>query len=284
LGFIDFLSEAKSIIRKLLVFRSTSIAKANRANYDSLVRVEAYAGVVGLKKPEQAILDLLKAKAPFKRMLDIGVGAGRTTPYFAEIAEEYIGIDYSENMIKHCRRKFQKNPNVSFKVADSRKLSAFEENYFDFVLDSGALDSVEHEDRLRILHEIWRINRAGGYFCFATSNLAAMLQYCKAELSANPKILARTILKLLLIRCLNSEMWKHVRGKHSNLEHTMFITGADEWGLKTYCITPKAQINQLKNVGFNNIQMYDLQGKRITRLPITTNVALYFLCTAERRD
>jgi ubiquinone/menaquinone biosynthesis C-methylase UbiE len=284
LGFIDFLREAKRVIKKLLNFRSISLAEANRTSYNSLNSVEAYASVIGLKKPEQTALALLKAEAPFKRMLDIGVGAGRTTPYFAEIAEEYIGIDYSENMIKHCRQKFQKWPKITFAVADARKLSAFEENYFDFVLDSGALDSVEHEDRLWILHEIWRINRAGGYFFFATSNLDAMLRYCKAELSANPKILARTILKLLLIRRLNSEMWKHIRGKHSNLEHTMFITGADDWGLKTYCITPKAQINQLKDAGFNNIQMYDVQGKRITRLPKTTNAALYFLCTAKKRD
>lgn len=36
-------------------------------------------------------------------MLDIGVGAGQTTPYFAQSVKEYIGIDYSSQMIQACR-------------------------------------------------------------------------------------------------------------------------------------------------------------------------------------
>ena len=244
--------------------------------------MNAYAGAIGLKKPEQTILALLQAEAPFKRMLDMGVGAGRTTLYFVEIAEEYIGIDYSENMIKYCRQKFRKNPKISFAFVDARNLSRYKDNCFDFVLFShGGLDAVEHEDRLRILHEIHRVAMKGGYFCFSTSNLDAMLQYCQIKISKNPKVFAKELARLMLIRLLNPEMWKHARGKHTDSGHAMFIIGGDNWSLKTYCITPPAQINQLKHAGFNNIHIYDLQGKE-THASNATDVELYFLCNGNK--
>jgi len=68
------------------------------------------------------------------------------------------------------------------------------------------------------------------------------------------------------------------------LNHTMFIIGADDWGLKTYCITPEAQIKQLTDSGFENIRTYDLQGEEITGLPNTTDGELYYLCNVGKRD
>jgi len=252
--------------------------EANRTLYDSLDSVDAYTSMVDLKKPEQTILNLLKTKSPFKRMLDIGVGTGRTTSYFSEIAEEYIGIDYSKNMIKVCREKFEDRSMVSFGVVDARNLPIYEDNFFDFVLFShGGLDSVEHEDRLRILHEIWRTSKNGGYFCFSTSNLNAMLKFCRIRLSKHPKVIARNVLQILLIRLTNQEMWGYVRGKRNNTTHTMFKIGGNDWGLKTYCITPEAQVSQLKDAGFDHIQIYDLQGKEIATVTNTADIELYYL-------
>jgi ubiquinone/menaquinone biosynthesis C-methylase UbiE len=215
-------------------------------------------------------------------MLDIGVGGGRTTKYFTEIAKEYVGIDYSENMIEACRKKFQKLEKASFAVIDARNMSVYKDNYFDFVLFShGGLDAVEHKDRTRILHEIQRVAKEEGYFCFSTSNLDAMLQYCHIRLSKHPKVFTKKLVRVLLIRLLNSEMWKHVRGKHRNSGHTMFNVGAGKWSLTTYCITPKAQVNQLKDAGFKNIRIYDLQGKE-THASNATDVELYFLCNINK--
>ena len=41
-------------------------------------------------------------------MLDIGVGTGRTSRYFASNFNQYHGIDYSSAMIDFCRKKFKK--------------------------------------------------------------------------------------------------------------------------------------------------------------------------------
>ena len=285
LGLIEFFRKAERIFKNIIGFRSVSPTEANRTTYDSLNRVDAYAHLIDLLRPEQTILDLLRNKPPLGKMLDIGVGGGRTTKYFAKLTEEYVGIDYSENMIKVCSEKFRKYPKISFSTADARNLSSFRDNYFDLVLFShGGLDAVEHEDRIRILHEIWRVAKRGGYFSFSTSNLDAMSQFCRIKLSKHPKVLAINLIKLLLIRQLNPQMWKYVRGKRKDLNHTMFITGADNWGLKTYCITPEAQVAQLKDSGFENIRTYDLQGKEITGLPNTTDIELYYLCTVGKRD
>jgi ubiquinone/menaquinone biosynthesis C-methylase UbiE len=285
LGLIGFFRKAERVFKNVIGFRSVSLTEGNRTTYNSLNRVDAYAHMIDLLKPEQTMLCLLRTKPPLRKMLDIGVGGGRTTKYFAKLTEEYVGIDYSENMIRICHEKFRKYPRISFVTADARNLSIFEDNYFDFVLFShGGLDAVEHEDRIRILHEIWRVAKGGGYFFFSTSNLDAMLQFCQIKLSTHPKVLARNLIRLLLIRQLNPQMWKYTRGKRKDLNHTMFIIGADNWGLKTYCITPEAQVMQLKDSGFENIRTYDLQGEEITGLPNTTDVELHYLCTIKKRD
>ena len=59
-----------------------------------------------LNPPEREILSILKDKWHGIRMLDIGVGAGRTSFTFSAIVREYIGIDYSAAMISECKRKF----------------------------------------------------------------------------------------------------------------------------------------------------------------------------------
>jgi len=283
MGFIDFLREAAGILRNIIVFWSSSASEANKASYNSWYRVKAYASIVGLQKPEQTILDILKNKSFINRLLDVGVGAGRTTIYFAEVAKEYVGIDYSENMIRFCSRKFQNQPRISFLVADARDLSIYEDNYFDFVLFSfGGLDAVEHENRIHILNEIWRITNKDGQFCFSSSNLNSMLQFCQLRFSRNPKVFGRNVIKLLLLRLLNSEMWNSVRGKQRNIDHTMFIAGADNWGLRTYCITPEAQVQQLKDTGFENIKIYDLQGKEIINPKKTNDIWLYYLCNVRK--
>jgi ubiquinone/menaquinone biosynthesis C-methylase UbiE len=41
------------------------------------------------------------------KMLDIGVGDGRTTMHFAQAAEEYWAIDYSQVMIAAYRKSFE---------------------------------------------------------------------------------------------------------------------------------------------------------------------------------
>ena len=278
---MEYAKEAKRAVINLLGFRA-SIAYANKASYNSKISLNAYSHYSGLKKPENTVLELLKRISSIKIMLDIGVGAGRTTEKFSSVSEKYIGIDYSENMIHFCKARFRKLSNVSFSIMDARNLSAYGNETFDFVLFShGGLDAVEHVDREKILNEIRRVSKKDGYFCFSTSNLEGVSKFCDLELSKDPKVFARRIINLLLIRLINPEIWAYRRGKCPGLKHAMYNIGGDNWSLKTYCITPSEQIKQLRSFDFDEIRIFDLSGKEATKLSMTEEIELYFLCRAK---
>jgi ubiquinone/menaquinone biosynthesis C-methylase UbiE len=95
-----------------------------------------------------------------KRVLDLGVGGGRTTHSLAPHASLYIGIDYSRAMIEICQDRF---PHHQFEPGDARDLSRFPAEWFDFVLFSyNGIDFVDHADRLQVLKEIARVSHLGG--------------------------------------------------------------------------------------------------------------------------
>jgi ubiquinone/menaquinone biosynthesis C-methylase UbiE len=73
--------------------------------------IDEYAASTELQPSKKAILDRLRDRLRQMKMLDIGVGGGRTTMHFAQAAEEYWAIDYSEEMIAACRERFR----VAFK-------------------------------------------------------------------------------------------------------------------------------------------------------------------------
>lgn len=191
-----------------------------------------YLKEIQLQKPEQVILDKLKNKLKDMKMLDIGVGTGRTTLHFANLVKKYIGIDYSKELIDICKKRFS---NLNFKVCDARNMEIFENNSFDFILFSyNGLDCVSHEDRLKILYEIIRICKNEGYFCFST----------------------------------------HIQ---PNLKKDYFYKM--DVGLLHYYTTPVNQLQQLSDVGFQNIQIYSLDGKQIkNNLDSVKDCWIYFLC------
>lgn len=106
-------------------------------------------------------------------MLDVGVGLGRTTPYFAPVVASYVGIDYSLPMVESCiARLGDRFSNVSLDVGDVRDLGRFAAGSFDFVLFSyNGLDSIGHDDRLIALAELRRVTDAAGYIFFSSHNL-----------------------------------------------------------------------------------------------------------------
>jgi SAM-dependent methyltransferase len=103
-----------------------------------------------------------------KPILDIGMGAGRTTPLLRTISEDYVAIDFSAAMVDLCKQRF---PDVRAELGDGRDLSAFDDSSFSLVVFSFCgIDAVDHVDRQKVLSEVYRVLRPGGVFLFSTHN------------------------------------------------------------------------------------------------------------------
>ncbi|MFT3858647.1 MAG: class I SAM-dependent methyltransferase [Aquabacterium sp.] len=139
------------------------------------------------------VMALLKYQPCFAQrdVLDVGVGAGRTTLYMAPLAHRYEAIDYSPVMVQAMQRLW---PQVSTRLVDMRRLSPFEDGSFDFVLASNnVLDAVSHQDRLRTFCELRRVLRPGGVVMFSAHNRALLPELRRPRLawSRNPVNFAR---------------------------------------------------------------------------------------------
>jgi ubiquinone/menaquinone biosynthesis C-methylase UbiE len=106
---------------------------------------------------------------PGSEVLDLGVGAGRTTPHLVRLASRYVGVDYSDAMIARCREKF---PGVTFLNLDASDLSGTPSASFDVVVFSfNGIDTIPTlERRRRCLDECARVLRGGGVFIFSVHN------------------------------------------------------------------------------------------------------------------
>jgi ubiquinone/menaquinone biosynthesis C-methylase UbiE len=274
------IKSGKEVVQQVLT-QNIITNSNNKRVYESEDVIRFYVEQSDLQKPEATILNELRNKLSKMSMLDIGVGAGRTTTHFAVLAKEYLGIDYSNKMINACLEKFKKYPaKISFLTADARAMKLFRDNTFDFVLFSfNGIDYMDYEERMRTLREIRRVIRAGGYFCFSTHNLSFLLKKCSIQLSKHPVIFVSRVFRLLQMRLLNNrEAWKAIRSPSSKQQHCMVNDGAMDFRLKTYYVSPAEQLKQLSKLGYENTKMYSLtSGKEIENPNNSVDNWIYYL-------
>ncbi len=236
-----------------------------------------------LQAPEYAVFKLLKPQLPKIKMLDIGVGGGRTTTFFAPLVKEYIGIDFSKGMINICNEKFKNIfPSVKFEVCDVRDLSRFSTGYFDFVLFSfNGIDNITHEERLIALKEIKRICAPNAYFCFSSHNLQSLPDFFKIHFRLHPV----KFLKSLFGRKKLIELNKEEISKLSFAEYVNIYDDVYDFGLHTHYVRPSSQVDQLKELGFNMIKLFSLEnGTELTQPEQwnhTMDSWIYYLCNVD---
>ncbi len=196
-----------------------------------------------LHRPEKDILNLIGKDTV---MLDLGVGAGRTTFNLQPLVKEYIGVDYSKSMTDLCKERF---PGVKFETKDAKDLD-FPDGHFDFILFSfNGLDYVSHEDRVKTLQNIRRMLKKGGLFVFSSHNINRLHSI---TWSRNPFRVAYRLYKMAHILLLNG--FPH--GKYSIVND-----GAHGFKLKTYYIDPKEQLKQLESAGFECTKTLGVMGQ-----------------------
>jgi ubiquinone/menaquinone biosynthesis C-methylase UbiE len=254
-----------------------TLYSSNKEIFESSNIVNYYSTLEGLQKPEEAIINLLLPDLKHMRMLDIGVGGGRTSKYFSDLVKEYIGIDYSEKMIEACQKRFgEERKNIVFEVCDARMMNIFNNDYFDFILFSfNGIDSVSHDDRIKILTEIKRVLKPSAYFCFSTHNIQSTKDLFRFEVTLNVRTLlssAKRYIRLITINKQYKELWTK--------DYTIINDGAHDFKILGYYIKPAVQIKQLKNLGFKNIKIFSLaDGHQIhNNLEKNEDSWLYYLC------
>ncbi len=256
----------------------------NEQTYAAANIVQYYTQLNALQPAEQMVLDRLSSDLPKLKMLDIGVGAGRTTQHFCSRTAEYTGIDNSAAMIAACRKRFPNAATTMFEVCDARDMGRFDDDRFDFILFSfNGIDYVTQADRLRILDEIRRVGKAGAIVCFSSHNLQGFetIFSLKSQWSLNPIATYANLVMLVLLRILNFPL-KLTTLKA--LPHAIVKDESHNFRLNTYYIRPQDQIAQLAP-HFSHIQVYSWRNDRelITEADRVANVDmwLYYLCTVK---
>jgi SAM-dependent methyltransferase len=244
---------------------------------------DRYTAPRNLLHPELAILSAVGIEFSGKRILDLGVGGGQTTPALLEISDNYVGSDVSPRMVSLCRTRF---PTTRFEVCDARDLSQFQSGSFDLIAFFGAgIDAVGHRGRFEVLKEIYRALDNGGALIFSAHNLRATIKkpWHPSKLPwtvnpfAHPKRFAARSARLAL------ETFNHIRNRRHEIRHadySIFNDEADHYNLLLYYITVEAQIRQLIDTGFHSVRPVDLTGKWLTMedYPDCRDTWIHYLC------
>ncbi len=253
----------------------------NLASFRHSGLVSYYRQLQQLQPAEKAIFQQFSTQFPQMQLLDLGVGAGRTTHYLADRVLDYIGVDYSPEMIEACKQRFSsRGERIRFRVGDARDLDDYPDHAFDFILFSfNGIDNMTHAERLAFLKSVLRIGKSGGYFCFSTHNLQGIEKaFClKTQLSLNP---VKTY--------VNGIMWGFLRWFNRPLDketisaasHAVIRDESHNFRLRQYYIRPKAQLEQLSPF-FSETTVYSWQrGEAIAEqdLEHQQDMWLYYLC------
>lgn len=126
--------------------------------FDRADVVARYLADDGLTPCEAALLH--RWVAPGATVLDLGVGAGRTTPWLLGRASRYVGIDVAPQMVAAARARF---PDADLRVGDAADLGDQATGAWDVVVFAyNGIDYLDDLDRARCLAECRRVLRPGG--------------------------------------------------------------------------------------------------------------------------
>ncbi len=131
------------------------------------VAVAAYDRECLLRVDEELLFNEFLPPAP-ARVLDLGVGNGRTTVPLHERGYHVTGIEYCQPLVDAALRR---NPHVDIRWGDARHLD-FADATIDAVIFSwNGIDYMDpYTERLKVLKEAYRVLKPGGIFLLSSHN------------------------------------------------------------------------------------------------------------------
>ncbi len=209
---------------------------------------------------EKAVLERIAEEITDVRILDIGVGGGRTTPNLIQFSRDYIGIDYSGAMIAACKSKY---PETVFFQCDAREMESNLEGSFGFIFFSfNGIDCVNHRERQEILEQTFSLLEPGGLFFFCSHNMNVtpdkpwsrkLYKWDNLSLTFAKNIygIATNILNYL----------RNFSAQSKEQNHAMWVDIGHEFRTLHYYVQPRDQIRVLQKKGFRDIRVFDGGGQ-----------------------
>jgi SAM-dependent methyltransferase len=250
--------------------------------------VKFFKNLSTLEPVETALLSRFRDELQDRPILDIGIGGGRTTAALLQITRSYVGIDFSKEMILAAGQKF---PGADLSVCDARDLSMFKDGHFAAVFFwGGGLDDMV-ADRSRVLKEINRVLRSGIFMLmthnFDANNMRRYLKY-RLRLSRDPSLFIHD--NLLRLRsyvsyCYNW-FWStaHHRGYAIYREYEGAYGDRSKLGivLPTYYMSRDAQVQQLIEHGFSEVEVFDQNGNTVESGRTAKDLFLFYVARKRR--
>ncbi len=221
----------------------------------------------------------LAAEARGQPILDVGVGAGRTLPYLRSLSDDYVAVDYLQEMVSLTRLRY---PDARIEHADARDLAAFEDGTFALVVFSlNGIDGLAHEDRPRVHAAVKRVLRPGGLFAYSTHNLnhptAGRPPWDRTRLPA--RIRPRPLLRwaAALPRRIHS-----YRGLRPLCEQgagwAILVGAAYDFGILGHYVTLEEALRELREAGYApDVEVYSTSGARLQLASDTSGSAWFHL-------
>lgn len=180
------------------------------------------------------------------RILDLGVGAGRTIAALSAEAAEYVASDISQGMVDACLKA---HPACDVRWGDATDLTEFADGSFDLVVFSfNGIDCLDDAGRTKCINEVRRVLTDDGRFILSRHNARSLVQSSKALRCVRLKIAAARVhasvtgtVRLAWRRLRSAAFW---RGQGRELDPV-------HGGMVMRTTTPKLALGELSAVGFH---------------------------------
>ena len=114
-----------------------------------------------------------------KKIIEVGSGTGFFLRKFAQKAEEAVGFDLTEGMLKAGRKiASEKGIEINFIQGNVLEGVPFADNYFDIVYSNSMIEFFEKDEEAeKVLAEMWRLLKTGGKFVVSVLNKESTWAY-----------------------------------------------------------------------------------------------------------